>query len=340
MKCPVCNKEINRPLHITKMKDDAHKQYVESQKQLAVQLLKSGMPLVDIKKDERIVIINAVEYYLNSNYKEEMDIINRKTRNERISKAKYKDGGLRKKRQEELENIISHGIEGKDYIVCKICGYKNTNLTRHITVSHELSANEYRKMFNINDKLFCQNSRNIFKENMKNNNPNDNPDAIKKMKRTKASTKSERVKKAKEQFANGERKVSDNIGRGLNGIRPDLGHNCRSMWEANIARILKLKNIEYEFENQTYAFYDSQGNLIDSYLPDFYLPKYDAFLEVKGQMDDVSLRKLELFEKEGYRVIIIEDTFYSWLINRYKNQLGKRLEISGRNIKTNIELFQ
>ena len=57
MKCPICGKENVRPLHITKSKDEAHQKFVENQKELAVKLLKSGKVLVDIQKDDRIVMV-------------------------------------------------------------------------------------------------------------------------------------------------------------------------------------------------------------------------------------------------------------------------------------------
>lgn len=303
MKCPVCTKEINRPLHITKTKDEVHKQYVISQKELAVELLRQGIPLVDIQNDSRIIIVSAVTDFLYANHKEELNKIGREIRNQRISKANYKDGGLREARRREIDELVKNGIEGIDYVSCRICNLTSTNISSHVTRVHKMLAKEYKELYP-DGELFCENTKNILSEHLTKNNPNDNPESIKKMILTKAGTKSERVRKAKEQFERGERKVSDNVGRGVVGIRSDLGHNCRSMWEANIARILKLKNIEYEFEHGFYSFHDTNGNLIDNYLPDFYLPEYNAYLEVKGQMDDASFRKLELFEAAGYRVII------------------------------------
>ncbi|MNC02576.1 hypothetical protein D3C75_499520 [compost metagenome] len=161
------------------------------------------------------------------------------------------------------------------------------------------------------------------------------------MKQTKASSKDERIRKAKDQFARGERKTSNNSGRGLNGIRNDLGHNCRSMWEANIARVLKFKKISYEFEPKVFPFYDEKGNLIDSYLPDFYLPQSKVWLEVKGQMDETSKNKLKLMEEHypNERVFIIEGDTYDKMISflSYNNIVWER---SGRNIKTHPHLFE
>ncbi|MNY18883.1 hypothetical protein D3C86_1522920 [compost metagenome] len=111
------------------------------------------------------------------------------------------------------------------------------------------------------------------------------------------------------------------------------------MWEANIARILRLKGIEYKFEKEAFPFYDQNGDLIDSYLPDFYLPKYNAWLEVKGQMDEISQKKILLFLNEGYRLIIVDGKIYDNLCRKFKNKLNGKWEYSGHNIKTHPELF-
>lgn len=177
---------------------------------------------------------------------------------------------------------------------------------------------------------------------MKENNPNDNPESIQKMKKTKnlPGKKEKRSKTMKEKYASGEMKPNEKVGKGIGGMRPDLGHYVRSMWEANVARILKLKNIEYRYEIKAYPFYDANGKLIDSYLPDFYLPKYDVYLEVKGQMDKISLRKIELFRQEGKRVIVIDGLIYNKLAKKFKDKIGKRWEYSGRNIETHPHLFE
>jgi hypothetical protein len=60
-------------------------------------------------------------------------------------------------------------------------------------------------------------------------------------------------------------------------FRDDLGHRCRSTWEANLCRVLKLKNIPYVYEPARFSVLEYR-----SYLPDFYLPNQQMYIEVKG----------------------------------------------------------
>ena len=67
-------------------------------------------------------------------------------------------------------------------------------------------------------------------------------------------------------------------GYGKWGFRDDLDYFFRSTWEANFARILNFIGIQWEYENSVHrARFDSS-----SYLPDFYLPQLDLFVEIKG----------------------------------------------------------
>lgn len=338
MKCPVCNKEIKKPQHIVICKDEDHKEYVEQQRKIAVDMMKKGLTLHFILKDERIIIKTHIRNFLLENYPNSIRGVKQSTLEKFIQNKKQHEK-LKQQKSDSFNNPML--IENIDYVVCKLCGLKSENISSHVVRVHELSAKEYKSNFP-NSHLFCEKTRNKFKEKMLQDNPNDNPEAIAKMRKTKASTKDERSRKAKEQFASGERTPSYNTGRGVGGFRPDLGHYCRSMWEANIARILKLKDIEYEFEKEAIPFYDENGDLIDSYLPDFYLTKSKTYLEVKGQMDDVSKKKLDLLKKHHpeVKVFLIDDVVYSKMINSFKNKLDKRLEYSKRNIKTHPHLFE
>jgi len=50
-------------------------------------------------------------------------------------------------RHMDQEKEFEKGIEGEDYVVCKICGYRSSRLTIHIIKSHGISQDEYLKMF-------------------------------------------------------------------------------------------------------------------------------------------------------------------------------------------------
>ena len=340
MKCPVCELEISRVSHIVNSIDLEHKKFVENQKDIGKKLLFSGMVVSKIRHIDEIIIKGAVEGYLYENFKDKIKENASLARKKNISKAMKKDDSKRNQHRKRIQQLIEEGEEHIDYVICQICGLKSSNISSHISRIHKLKATEYKNQFP-GYELFSQNLRNGFREKISLSNPNDNPETIKKMKKTKEESKPERIRKAKEQFAKGERKATNNIGRGITGVRLDLGHNCRSMWEANVARILKLEKIDYLFEVKSFPFYKNK-EIIGSYLPDFYLPKYNKIIEVKGQMDKVSFEKLALFQQQypNIKVLLLEDKHYSRLTKKYKDIIGQRWEYSGRNIKTHPSIFK
>jgi predicted transcriptional regulator len=86
--------------------------------------------------------------------------------------------------------------------------------------------------------------------------------------------------------------------RARGGKREDLNNiYFRSSWEANMARYYNFVGIEWEFEPKTFVFTNiTRGSV--SYTPDFYLPKEDRWVEVKGWMDSKSKTKLKRFQKQ------------------------------------------
>lgn len=85
--------------------------------------------------------------------------------------------------------------------------------------------------------------------------------------------------------------------RANGGKRADLNNvYFRSSWEANIARYYNFVGIEWQFEPKIFVFEKIKKGCV-SYTPDFYLPKEDRWVEVKGWMDDKSKTKLKRFEK-------------------------------------------
>ena len=84
--------------------------------------------------------------------------------------------------------------------------------------------------------------------------------------------------------------------RTKSGKREDISNTFfRSSWEANIARLFNLKGIKWEYEPKTFYFNNS---MVTSYTPDFYLPQYDVWVEVKGWFDEKSKNKLKAFTTE------------------------------------------
>lgn len=79
------------------------------------------------------------------------------------------------------------------------------------------------------------------------------------------------------------------------GYRPDLDLVVRSGWEANVLRVLKSYNINYEFEPKKFVYPVKRGN--KSYIPDIYLSDTDEWIEIKGYLDKNSQVKLKRFKR-------------------------------------------
>ena len=81
------------------------------------------------------------------------------------------------------------------------------------------------------------------------------------------------------------------------GKREDLDNiYLRSGTEANFARYLKFLKVKFQYESRTFLFPKIRRDNI-SYTPDFYLPKEDRWVEVKGYFDPSSKTKLKRFKK-------------------------------------------
>jgi hypothetical protein len=68
----------------------------------------------------------------------------------------------------------------------------------------------------------------------------------------------------------------------------------RSNWEIELAELLSELGISFQYEPQRFYFRAER----ESYLPDFYLPAYNTFIEVKGYMDMRSQKRCQLFKKK------------------------------------------
>jgi hypothetical protein len=91
------------------------------------------------------------------------------------------------------------------------------------------------------------------------------------------------------------------------GFRKDLGHYVRSTWEANVARIFKFYNVKYEYEFKRFFFENF------SYLPDFYIPNLNLFIEIKGYMDDKSRQMINEFKSvySNENLLVVDLCLYS-----------------------------
>ena len=79
------------------------------------------------------------------------------------------------------------------------------------------------------------------------------------------------------------------------------GYRFRSRLEARCAVFLDAAKIPYSYEPEGFTFDDGTN-----YLPDFYLPEQDTFLECKGVMGTKDEHKImQLAKSTGKRIIII-----------------------------------
>lgn len=98
-------------------------------------------------------------------------------------------------------------------------------------------------------------------------------------------------------------------GYGKSGIRSDLGHHCRSTWEANYARYLVHQEIGYVFEPHRFEVEVGPERL--RYTPDFCLSD-GSWVEVKGFWRPHYLRKFEAFldQYPSERIIVVGQAEY------------------------------
>ncbi len=63
---------------------------------------------------------------------------------------------------------------------------------------------------------------------------------------------------------------------------PYQNHTLRSNWEKLTAQFLDHAGIKWEYETLIIPYFDTKRNLAANTIPDFYLPKYNAVIEVKS----------------------------------------------------------
>jgi len=63
-------------------------------------------------------------------------------------------------------------------------------------------------------------------------------------------------------------------------------------WEEEFARILDEHQVSWQYEPRTFAVeWDEEGNFVDSFTPDFYLPVRDMYVELIAPDDRASAAK-------------------------------------------------
>ena len=67
--------------------------------------------------------------------------------------------------------------------------------------------------------------------------------------------------------------------------------NMRSNWEIKYAKYLDKNNIKWQYESKRFYFEDC------TYLPDFYLPENNEYIEIKGWWRKDDKKRFDLFKK-------------------------------------------
>ena len=87
------------------------------------------------------------------------------------------------------------------------------------------------------------------------------------------------------------------------------GLRFRSRLEARVAVLLDEAKIKYLYEPEGFVFEDGT-----TYLPDFYLPNMDMFLECKGIMSDKDETKMcNLAKETGKEIVIFGSDLIPWI---------------------------
>ena len=80
-----------------------------------------------------------------------------------------------------------------------------------------------------------------------------------------------------------------------------------STWEVAMAARLDALGIAWIRNNTLKLAYVTRGNRKRKYIPDFYLPDYNLYIEVKGYWTDAARHKMkDVQERNTVRILILE----------------------------------
>lgn len=81
----------------------------------------------------------------------------------------------------------------------------------------------------------------------------------------------------------------------------------RSYWEKQTAEFLDKHNLKWEYESLILPYYDTSRDLVAYTIPDFYLPDYNAVIEVKSNgllNSPQTMDKMDGINNLGYRTFL------------------------------------
>jgi len=97
------------------------------------------------------------------------------------------------------------------------------------------------------------------------------------------------------------------------------GQSIQGTWERDIAIVFERENIKWKKplkKKDVWSYINDEGKT-KSYTPDFYLPDYDLFLEIKGYWWGNDKRKMEIVQATypERKIIIIEKVQYQAILD-------------------------
>lgn len=81
----------------------------------------------------------------------------------------------------------------------------------------------------------------------------------------------------------------------------------RSKWEREVAKFLDKHKIGWEYEASVIPYYDKEKGIFRNTIPDFYLPDFNLFIEVKGNggfNTQHTQDKIKGIRKQGYKAML------------------------------------
>jgi hypothetical protein len=79
-------------------------------------------------------------------------------------------------------------------------------------------------------------------------------------------------------------------------------------WEQEFARVLDEHEVSWQYKPRTFAVeWDEEGNFVDSFTPDFFLPAHDAFVELIAPEcggSSAKVRKVRLLRQQHPEIVI------------------------------------
>jgi len=110
------------------------------------------------------------------------------------------------------------------------------------------------------------------------------------------------------------------------------GIKFQGTWEVEFAKYLDNKNIKWERPNKTYKYIFENEN--HRYLPDFYLPEYNLYIEIKGYPTSKDFCKWEQFT-DNLDIYFGDDLYNLGIIESYKDKyklIDKKFRIKHLNL--------